>query len=577
MEALFLILGVLIGGVITWYIVRLRMQRSHVSRIEFDSILSQFNMKTTDLGIAEQQVKGLTADLKESAESLKKERETVLDLTGKVSSLTSQIESAEEERQRLQSELEKVKIELQESENVSKGFSNGLATAEAELRVTKESLKDSQEIARSQKEELRLKTDEITDLHKTVSSLNATVLSMEEKLATQKEQIETIGKKFETEFKNLANQILDEKSSKFTELNKTNLETLLKPLGITIESFKKQVEEVYEKESQQRFSLGEKVAELVTLNQKISAEANNLTHALEGSSKIQGDWGEWILESILERSGLVKGREFQVQEFLRDESGNILKNEDGTKMRPDVIINYPDKRKVIVDSKVSLVAYKRLSFADTPEEQNTHLQEHLASIKKHINDLSAKNYPDFAQGLDFVMMFIPIEPAFLVAMHADPELWSYAYSKRVLLISPTNLIAVIKLIADLWIREYQNRNAIEIAERGGALYDKFIGFVEALSDIGSNIEKTQKSYDTALGRLKDGRGNLIMQVEALKKLGVKARKNLPVGFEADIEDEEHRLLDDDSDAGHLEATPTDDQDKTQQETDEVDSNRADAF
>jgi DNA recombination protein RmuC len=577
MEAFFLILGMLIGGVTTWYIVRLRMQRSHVSRIEFDSILSELNVKTTDLGIAQQQVKGLTADLKESAESLGDERETVLDLTGKVSSLTSQLESAEEERQRLQSELEKVRNELQESENASKGFSNGLARAEAELRVTKESLKDSQETARAQKEELRLKTDLITDLHKTVSSLNATVSSMEEKLATQKEQIETIGKKFETEFKNLANQILDEKSSKFTELNKTNLETLLKPLGITIESFKKQVEEVYEKESQQRFSLGEKVAELVTLNQKISEEANNLTHALEGSSKIQGDWGEWILESILERSGLVKGREFHVQEYMRDDNGNILKNEDGTKKRPDVIINYPDNRKVIVDSKVSLVAYKRMSFSDTPEEHNTHLQQHLASIKKHINDLSAKNYPDFAKGLDFVMMFIPIEPAFLVAMHADPELWSYAYSRRVLLISPTNLIAVIKIIADLWIREYQNRNAIEIAERGGALYDKFVGFVEALSEIGSNIERTQKSYDTAFSRLKDGRGNLLMQVESLKKLGVKARKTLPIGFEADLEEDESRLLNDDSSEQLPDAPPIDDQDRYQQGTDDIAPNRVDAF
>lgn len=577
MDVVYFIVGALLGGVVVAYVVRLRYRQSHVQREEYDRVQTDLNASIADLRIAHDKISGQAQEIRELEGFLTEEREKVLSLSKGVSSLTSNLESSEALRSTLQLERDSFKGKLEDAKADAETLRTKLATAEAELGATKTSLDEAKEMVRSRDGELKERRQEISGLETSLADRNATVSNLQEKLETQKGEIESIRKQSEAEFKIIANQILEEKSSKFTEVNKTNLETILKPLGDNIEGFKKKVEETYDRESKERFSLGEKVAELVTLNKRISEEANNLTHALEGSSKIQGDWGEWILESILERSGLVKGREFQVQEFMRDDNGNILKNEDGTKMRPDVIINYPDKRKVIVDSKVSLVAYKRLSFADTPEEQNTHLQEHLASIKKHINDLSAKNYPDFAQGLDFVMMFIPIEPAFLVAMHADPELWSYAYSKRVLLISPTNLIAVIKLIADLWIRERQSLNAIEIAERGGALYDKFVGFVEALSDIGSNIEKTQKSYDTALGRLKIGRGNLLTQVETLKKLGVKARKNLPIGFEADLEDDEPRLLDDDSDDGREEATPTDDQVKTQQESDEADSERVDAF
>jgi len=284
---------------------------------------------------------------------------------------------------------------------------------------------------------------------------------------------------------------------------------------------------VYDKESKERFSLGEKIKDLVELNQKISEEANNLAKALKGSSKTQGDWGEMILENILEQSGLVKDREYFVQEFLKDEDGNFIKNPEGRKLQPDVIIRYPDDRKVIIDSKVSLTAYARYTNTEDPEQQQKAVREHVLSVRKHIDELSNKNYQDFTTTLDFVMMFVPNEPAYFLALQNDPELWDYAYRKRIILISPTNLIAALKLIADLWKREYQNRNALEIAERGAALYDKFVGFVDNLQNIGIHIEKTQKSYESAMSQLKDGRGNLIGQAEKLRTLGVKAKKRLP--------------------------------------------------
>lgn len=543
MDIILLLVGVLVGGILATYIGGLRYKQSHVLRTDFDGLGAKFNETVTALNVEAEKVKSLTDQLSDSNTSLKDKEKIVLEQSGTLATLRSELEAERRQTAETEGEREKGKTALETQRVENERLSTSLAKADAQLEAKTKSLTTAEDNIKTLQSEVTSKTAEITSLTAQVADLKAQKQAADEKLETQKSEIEAIRRLSEAEFKNIATQILEEKSERFTALNKTNLETILKPLGENIDGFKKKVDEVYEKESQQRFSLSEKIAELVTLNNKISEEANNLTHALEGSSKIQGDWGEWILESVLERSGLVKGREFQVQEFMRDDSGNILKNEDGTKMRPDVIINYPDHRKVIVDSKVSLVAYKRMSFADTPEEQKAHLQEHLASIKKHINDLSAKNYPDFARGLDFVMMFIPIEPAFLVAMHADPELWSYAYSKRVLLISPTNLIAVVKLIADLWTREYQNLNAIEIAERGGALYDKFVGFVEALSDIGSSIERTQKSYDTAVSRLKDGKGNVLRQVENLRLLGVKSKKTLPLGFIPEPDDVDPALLD----------------------------------
>jgi DNA recombination protein RmuC len=385
---------------------------------------------------------------------------------------------------------------------------------------------------------LTLKENDAKALHEEVKQLNLAMgnltahnKGLNEKLETQKEEIAQFRKTSLIEFENIANRILKEKSSEFTEVNKTNIAAILKPLGEDIGKFKTKVEEVYEKEAKQRFSLEEKVKELIEQTDKVSAEANNLATALKGQSKKQGNWGEIILESILQKSGLVKDREYFVQKTIKDE--------DGKNLRPDIIVSLPDDRSIIIDSKVSLIAYDRFCSSDILEEQNLHLVDHLKSIYSHIEELSTKKYDDLQTSLDFTMMFVPIEPAYLVAIQKDQELWSYAYSKRILLISPTNLIASLKLIADLWKREMQSKNAMEIVRRGELLYDKFISFVENVDDIGKHISRTQNSYNAALAQLKTGSGNLVGQAMKLKSLGLKSSKEVPnTMIQLDAEEEQ---------------------------------------
>jgi DNA recombination protein RmuC len=365
------------------------------------------------------------------------------------------------------------------------------------------------------------KDNNILDLNRQLSSKTADFINLQEKLQDQKTELEVIQVKFTKEFENLANKILEEKSKKFTEQNKINIDLLLKPLGEKIRDFEKKVEETYDKESKQRFSLEKEIKNLADLNQQISKEANNLTNALKGQSKTRGNWGEIILESILEKSGLVRDREYFVQPSFT--------NEHGKRVQPDVVVTYPGDRNVVIDAKVSLNAYERYASSEIKEEQEAALKDHLLSIRNHINDLGSKNYQDLYQlkSLDFVMMFLPIEPAYLIAMQYDTNLWNFAYERRILLISPTNLIAALKMIATLWRVEYQNKNAQEIAEQSGALYDKFVGFLEDLKDVGNKLNATQKSYDDSINKLSDGKGNLIRRVERIKELGAKTSKEIP--------------------------------------------------
>ena len=353
--------------------------------------------------------------------------------------------------------------------------------------------------------------------------------NLKEKLQEQKDEISELQEKFRIEFKNLANEILEEKSKKFTEQNRINIDQLLKPLGEKIRDFEKKVGDAYDKEAQQRFSLKEEVKRLSELNKKISEDAENLTRALKGDSKSQGNWGEMILESILEKSGLVKGREYFIQPSFQ--------GEDGRRMQPDVVVSYPGNRSVIIDAKVSLTAYERMVDATSPELETRYLKEHLTSIRNHVTELSQKDYLDIyqVQTLDFIMMFLPVEPAYLVAVREDPEIWNYAYDRRILLISPTNLLAALKMIASLWRQEYQNKNAMEIARQSGDLLDKFYALLDDLSDLGNRLKMTQKSYDDAINKLSEGKGNLIRRAKRIEELGAKTKKKLPDGFESRTE------------------------------------------
>jgi len=370
--------------------------------------------------------------------------------------------------------------------------------------------------------------DENQQTNKQLATATANNKALEDKLETQKTEMEEMGKKFNSEFKNIASEILKDNTKSFSEVNEAKIKELLNPLNKDIKEFKTKVEEVYDKEAKERFSLGQEVKKLSEKSDKISQDAINLTNALKGEVKTQGRWGEMILESILEKSGLRKGEIYFMEAQLYAPDGTPQRSEvEGKKMRPDALIKYPDERNVIIDSKVSINAFSRYFEADSPEEQQTALDEHLKSIKNHIIGLSSKGYDDYDKALDFVMMFIPSEPAYIAAMQADPNLWNFAYDKRILLMNPTNLITALKLIEDLWKREYQNQNAIEIANRGEKLYKKFVGFVGNLEKVGDNIGRAKTAYDDAYSQLSTGSDNLVRQATKLKNLGdFKPKKDL---------------------------------------------------
>ncbi len=323
------------------------------------------------------------------------------------------------------------------------------------------------------------------------------------------------------EFKNLANEILEQKSKSFTESNKQNIENILKPLSEKIQGFEKKVEDTYDKESKQRFSLEQQIRQLQEANIQISQEALNLTNALKGESKTQGVWGEFILERVLEKSGLKKGSEYEVQVNLKDE--------DGKTKQPDVIVRLPENKDLIIDSKVSLSAYEKYSSEDEEKQKELYLKQHLLSIRNHIKGLSEKNYQNLEgiRNLDFVMMFMPIEAAFTLAVQHDDKLFIDAFEKNIVIVCPSTLLATLRTIQNIWRYEQQNNNAMEIAQSAGRIYDKFVLFLESLDDLGTYLDKAQRSYGKTYNQLQSGHGNLIGRVQKLKELGARTSKKIP--------------------------------------------------
>ena len=336
----------------------------------------------------------------------------------------------------------------------------------------------------------------------------------------QRDDVEKLQEKFSKEFENLANKILDEKSSKFTKQNKESLENILNPLKEKIKTFEEKVDKTHKESIDYHAALREQIFGLKALNEQMSREATNLTKALKGDSKIQGNWGELVLERVLEKSGLEKDREYTVQQsFTRD---------GGMRVMPDVIIHLPDGKKMIVDSKVSLTDYER--FVNAEEElKPKHLKDHINSLKKHIEQLSAKKYEDLyeIESPDFVLMFIPIEPAFALAINEDSKLYNQAFEQNIVIVTPTTLLATLRTIDTMWNNEKQQRNAIEIARQAGALYDKFEGFITDLTKVGKKMDEAKNEYSGAMKKLVEGRGNIITSIEKLKKMGAKAKKSLP--------------------------------------------------
>lgn len=364
-------------------------------------------------------------------------------------------------------------------------------------------------------------SDKVAELSGKLGSLEAELQEKEKRLAEQKTELESLQKKLTAEFENLANRIFEDKSQKFAEQNKTSLDDLLKPLGEKIKDFEKKVNDVYVNETRERASLKEQLVQLHQLNQQMSQDAQNLTRALKGESKTQGSWGEMILESILEKSGLINGNEYIVQpSFI---------SEDGRRQFPDVLINLPEEKHIIIDSKVTLTGWERYSSAANDNEKAIFLREHLDSIRRHIRGLSEKRYQDIPhlRTPDYVLLFMHNEPAFNLAMQTDPELFNFAFEYNVLVVTPTTLLATLRLVAQIWRQEKQNRNVIRIADEAEKMYDKFVGFVEELKEVGKKIDDSKKSYDTALKRLSEGRGNVIGKIESLKKLGLKVNKQIP--------------------------------------------------
>jgi len=441
----------------------------------------------------------------------------------------SQLQQYESEQQTLQQQVERFQVDQTLASDQADYLQQALQQNSArirELELDQVRLQQVEVQKHALDEQLAEQQEQLDNLQRLLSQRQARIAELESRLESEREaqseklQLLTEARdQLKGEFENLANRIFEEKSAKFSSANKESLGSLLTPLRDQLGEFKRRVDDVYDKEAKDRRSLYEQITQLKELNQQMSVDAVNLTNALKGESKTQGNWGEVILERVLEQSGLRKGYEYQTQVSL---------NEAGQRYMPDVIIRLPDDKDVIVDAKVSLTAYEKYCSTDDSAAQERALAEHLQSIRNHIRGLSDKAYQSLegVRSLDFVLMFVPVEGAFLLALQQDKELFSFAYERNIILVSPSTLLVTLRTINNIWRYERQNRFAQEIARRGGELHDKFVGFVESLDDVGRHLGRTQAAFDTAHKRLSSGKGNLVNQAASLHKLGVKNKKEL---------------------------------------------------
>ncbi len=442
--------------------------------------------------------------------------------------MKTKVRLLEEKRDTIKKEKENREEQINSLLNEINDFRN---KSEA-LKITSAKYSTSIELLNKQLEDqMQWKTDfeeaqkEINFLEKQKLEIEVNLEAEKEKLIAQKENFEEQKRQLTTEFKNLAAIILKSQSDEFAQQSKKDINLLIEPLKEKIEDFKKQVSNAYTDDARERFSLKNEIKNLIKLNKDLSQEAKNLSLALKGDNKTQGDWGEMILESILENSGLSRGREYYVQQNIKDDNNKNF--------RPDVVVKYPGNRCVIIDSKVSLKHYEQYVNAEDKSQRDIALKAHIDSIKRHIKELSAKNYQNLLQECkspDFVMMFLPVEPAYIIAVQTNVNLWQEAYQKQILLISPTNLITALRMISELWEHDKQNKNVLKIAEESGKLVDKFVNFLEDFDKIGDHIRKSEEMFNSARKKMKGGHGNLISKVEHINKLGANAKKTIPANF-----------------------------------------------
>ncbi|WP_336689118.1 MULTISPECIES: DNA recombination protein RmuC [unclassified Chryseobacterium] len=479
MEMTYLIIGFIAGGILGAVILYFAQKSSTVSRNSYDELNNLHIKNSSDLENSNQKIQELTQNISREKEINAQQSDILNDLKNEFAKISA----------------EHASLNTQFSEQ--KEFS-----AKQNLQI---------ENLLTEKQTLFAKNSELSAINE----------SLQKSLQTQKEEIAKIQEEAKLQFKNLANEILEEKSERFTEQNQLNIKNLLNPLQEKINNFEKKVETTHKESIDYHAALREQIIGLKDLNAQMSKETLNLTKALKGDSKIQGNWGELVLERVLEKSGLEKGREYEIQKSHL--------TGDGNRVQPDVIVNLPDGKKMIIDSKVSLVAYEKYINEESDEIRTQFLKEHINSLKRHIEQLGTKNYHNLyeMESPDFVLLFIPIEPAFAIALAEDSQLYNKAFERNIVIVTPSTLLATLRTIDSMWTNQKQQNNAIEIARQAGALYDKFEGFVTNLLKVGKKMEEAKTEYEGAMNKLVEGRGNLVTAVQKLKVMGAKATKAIP--------------------------------------------------